>query len=144
MIRIIVSEINKCVTHVPYYYYSSTHTHRNMTYSQWETWAWEDAHNRPILAGMDDRHTCSSWSTALRCSLYLFLMQVKVKKLSSHKYVVAKGNNMSPALLDNIGYSFSKDIQNLSKVTSWNFIFSVQSSVALVQVARSSALFKAH
>ena len=81
--------------------------------------------------------------------LNLFLMQVKLEKLSSHKYVVEKGNSMSTALLDTIGYSFSNGIQNVSNVISSNYILNVRSSFIFAScscacIGRSAALSKAH
>ena len=61
-------------------------------------------HRLSILGVMLDKHTRMSLSTT-SLDLYFVFIFVSAENAVSHKYVVANGNKMFTALLDNSGYS---------------------------------------
>ena len=83
--------------------------------TQCETWNCLDKDRADILAGIDERHTRSSSSTALSLSLFLVFIAVRLEKLTSHRYVVENGSNVKIALWASMGNSLAAANQKLSK-----------------------------
>ena len=83
--------------------------------TQCETWGCLDEDRADILAGIDERHTRSSFSTALSLSLFLVFIEVRLEKLTSHRYVVENGSNVKIALWASMGNSLAAANQKLCK-----------------------------
>ena len=70
--------------------------------------------------------------------LYLFLMNVSVENVFSHKYVDPKGKSISIAALDSAGYSEATDNQNSSSVQDEKAVCNVRSAESSSSASSSS------
>ena len=79
------------------------------------SWGCLDEDRADILAGIDERHTRSSSSTALSLFLFLVFIAVRLVKLTSHRYVVENGINVKITLWASLENSLPAANQKLSK-----------------------------
>ena len=83
--------------------------------TQCETWGCLDEDRADILAGIDERYTRSSSSTAFSLYLFLVFIAVGVEKLTPHSNVVENGSNVKIALWASMGISLAAANQKMSK-----------------------------
>ena len=101
-------------------------------------------HRLSILGVVLDKHTRMSLSTS-SLDLYFVFIFVSAENAGLHKYVVANGNKMFTALLDNSGYSVDTLSQKAAhKDFSRNWIFRVwsheSSASSVITPARAALL----
>ena len=86
--------------------------------TQCENWGCLDEDRADILAGIDERHTRSSSSTALSLPLFLVFIAGTVEMFTSHSNVVENGSNVKIASWASMGNSLAAANQKLSKGTT--------------------------